>query len=118
MSQDSSMPLSDLVHHIRQIEHIATLITPRQYTHGIYATEDQPFTSQLVDANMMLISVPITDLIHHIHQIQHIATLVLSQYVHDVYNTQPFLSQPGDVNVMSTSGQSDPCVVQVVWLCK
>ena len=95
------MPLSDLIHHIRQIEHIAALITG-QYTYGAYATDAQPLTSQLVDADMMWTPIPLSDLIHHIHQIQHIVTLIMNQYAYGVYNTQPFPTQLGDANMMST----------------
>ena len=96
MSQDGSIPLSDFIHYIHQIQHIAALI---QYTYGVYVTDAQPFTSQLVDANMMSTSIPVSHLMHYIYQIQHIVALIMSQHAHRVYSTQPFF---GHANTMST----------------
>jgi len=101
MSQDASIPLSDFIHHIHQIQAIIVLITG-QHTHGVSATDAQPFTSQLVDANMMSTSIPLSVLMHHIYQIHYFAALITSQYAHHVYNTQPFSGQLGDANIMST----------------
>jgi len=106
MSQDASIPRSDLICHIYQIQQIAALITS-QSTHGVYATNAQPFTSQLVDANMTLTSIPLSDFIHHIRQIQYIATFIMSQYANGVYNTHPFPSQLDDTSMMSL--YYDPC---------
>ena len=46
----TSIPLSDIIHHIHQIHQIATVIMS-QYANGVYNT--QPFPNQLGDANMM-----------------------------------------------------------------
>ena len=51
MSQDASIPFSDFIHYIYQIQHIIDLIMS-QYAYHIYNT--QPFSGQLGDASMML----------------------------------------------------------------
>jgi len=105
MSQDLPIALSDLIHLIHQIQHIAALVAS-QHTRGIYATDAQPCTSQLVDANM-LASIPLSDIIHHIHHIQYIATFIMNEYSNGIYNTHPFPSQLDDTNMMSL--YYDPC---------